>query len=101
MCSAILFTDKFYPATKKQLWLGYSQTNEHAPWTWTDMTCSKYANWGCGEPNNAGWQGEDCMAVAFGSTNAGRWNDDYCGNDKQFACEMNAPLSKNLNAAVC
>eukprot|EP00117_Sycon_ciliatum_P038686 scpid2705/ scgid1303/ Macrophage mannose receptor 1 len=91
MALFLTYINQFYPLTSKAVWMGLRQVqNEHSPWTWTDLTCSKYANWGCGEPNNAGWQGEDCMSIGFGKTNrnAGRWNDANCNDRKQYACEI-------------
>ena len=66
------------------VWIG-AYADEGREWHWYDnKTAFMYANWGAGEPNNAGGV-EWCLDIWRSN---GKWNDANCGDVRPYVCSM-------------
>ena len=86
---------RYQPSFGTPIWIGLYQKTSSDPFRWEDGNKLTYANWGCGEPNNAGG-GEDCAAMGVGSGNfqSSKWNDDGCSKSFAYVCQKSAPVRK-------
>ncbi|WP_051347652.1 lectin-like protein, partial [Dolichospermum circinale] len=57
----------------QELWIGLTDKVTEGQFKWASGEISTYTNWFTGQPDNGGPQGEDYVAMNFGS--AGKWND--------------------------
>ncbi|XP_069737677.1 CD209 antigen-like protein A isoform X2 [Phaenicophaeus curvirostris] len=64
-------------------WLGLSDVEDEGNWQWVDRRSPSFVSWNNGEPNNAGYNGEDC-AIIYSS---GHWNDIACSSNEAWICE--------------
>ena len=89
---------QFHPHLKHAIWIGYSKpaNQRYSAFAWVDGSCSNFSRWGCGEPNNNYWYGENCASIAIDPyhRNSGKFNDAWCGHSFHFVCEIDSPQSK-------
>uniref|UniRef100_A0A8C0IMB9 C-type lectin domain-containing protein n=1 Tax=Chelonoidis abingdonii TaxID=106734 RepID=A0A8C0IMB9_CHEAB len=64
-------------------WLGLSDSAKEGEWRWVDGSPLSLRFWGPGEPNNVGYQGEDCASLRFN----GKWNNATCSLTEHWICE--------------
>lgn len=79
------------PPEGARLWIGVSDLQQEGRFVGLGEDDAGYANWGPGEPNDAG--GEDCTEVYP----SGVWNDNDCALANLFACDRvpAVPAPKN------
>ena len=73
---------------RQDYWIGLTDRQEEGEWIWLDGTPLRrqLANWGEGEPNNAG--NEDCVHQW---ADGGQWNDLPCDEERGAMCEEICP----------
>ena len=49
----------------KECWIGFHDATNEGQFEWYDGSVSDYSNWSWGEPNDWGWNGEDCNYTFF------------------------------------
>ncbi|XP_059150343.1 macrophage mannose receptor 1-like isoform X2 [Physella acuta] len=70
-------------------WIGATDKNQEAGWSWEDSAPFSFINWDKGEPND--FQGEDCVGI---KTSNMKWNDFSCTLKNAFICK------KQVNTAT-
>ena len=70
-------------------WIGYTDEDSEGNFEWVSGSSSGYTNWNSGEPNDAGFGGEDCAVLSYFG---GDWNDLPCwfsfSSYQTFICEF-------------
>ncbi|XP_071953691.1 macrophage mannose receptor 1-like [Antedon mediterranea] len=67
------------------MWIGLSDLDSEANFTWVSTECSQYNNFHPGEPNDYNNQ-EDCVVLTF--RNSETWNDYPCYRKFAYMCEI-------------
>ncbi|XP_041356434.1 C-type Lectin CRL-like [Gigantopelta aegis] len=62
--------------------IGASDPSKNNSWQWTDGTAVEQYWWNPNEPSD--YPTEDCLKI---NQNYPRWNDDICGNHRDYICE--------------
>ncbi len=66
-------------------WLGLHDQNVEGQFEWVNGSALGWTNWRYNEPNNGGYDGEDCAEMEP----SGLWDDDSCWSRQPFICEVN------------
>lgn len=82
-----------------QLWLGLNDRNTEGGYTWSDGSPVSFTSWNLHEPNDQlGLY--DCVEM-YTSKATDNWNDEGCGNPRNFGCKILAGRCNHLVIAVC
>jgi hypothetical protein len=67
---------------ERDWWMGLEDMDEDGQWRWVDGTAASFLDFGPDQPSG----GEVC--VEFDDDPAGTWNDEGCGTNNPFVCEL-------------
>ena len=67
-----------------KFWIGINDLGTEGTFQYTTGGDLVYTNWANGEPNNANFDGEDCVETYSDAT----WNDQHCTDQIPSICEM-------------
>nr|XP_006816218.1 PREDICTED: uncharacterized protein LOC102809517 [Saccoglossus kowalevskii] len=70
-----------------RFWIGLHDIDDENQFEWFDGTPFVFTNWGPGEPNNAGEEGEDCVHLIDQEDKLGEWNDQVCTDLMGYICK--------------
>ena len=76
------------PLEARKTWIGlHRDPRNKSQWLWVDGSSADYTNWDKGEPNDAGGT-EDCVEMYSTSFLTRKWNDNSCGFNNYYVCEI-------------
>ena len=85
------------PLVAQKTWIGlHRDPRNKSRWLWVDGSSADYTNWNRGEPNNYGGKQEDCAEMYSTSSPAGKWNDESCGVNNYYVCEISGKCENTI-----
>uniref|UniRef100_A0A3B4XQ56 C-type lectin domain-containing protein n=1 Tax=Seriola lalandi dorsalis TaxID=1841481 RepID=A0A3B4XQ56_SERLL len=87
-----LYKKDFTRQSKKNVWIGLTDSETEGTWKWVDGTPLTTSYWASDEPNNIGPgnTAENCGEVMMHQLE-NNWNDLSCDNLKLWICEIKLP----------